>query len=140
MAAIRVSELTRLIDGRYGAGVLPEQDGALEIARIMAHHLGALSDPPRRITSWLLERAPWVMGAERERLIGEVTSCPLKWSADKLAWKLRLTDADRTELKIRTIGAIDCSREQRAARRKARRNEMMRILRAKRKQDRVNSI
>jgi hypothetical protein len=69
-----------------------------------------------------------------------VTSCPLKWSADKLGWKLRLSDVDRTELKIRTIGAFDCSREQRAARRKAKQAELQRTLRAKRKADRVNSI
>src|ERR1041385_8510781 len=54
----------------------------------------------------------------RERLITEVVQCPLKWAADRLAWKLRLTDAKRTELKITTIGAIDCSKDQRQARRR----------------------
>jgi hypothetical protein len=140
MAAIRLSELTRWLDDAYGAGceLEPGQD-AVAIARLFAHHMGGLPDASRRITSWLGDRAPWIKGADRERLISEATHCPLKWSADKLAWKLRLTDAKRTELKIRTIGAIDCNREQRAIRRKAKQAELQRALRAKRKAS-VNSI
>jgi hypothetical protein len=57
--------------------------------------------------------------ADRERLISEVTQCPLKWSADKLGWKLRLSDDQRTRLKIRTIGAMGITKDQRAERRKA---------------------
>ncbi len=141
MAAIRLSELTRWLDDMHGAGceLEPGQDSA-DIARLFAHHMGGLPDASRRITSWLGDRAPWIKGAERERLISEATQCPLKWSADKLAWKIRLTDEQRSRLKIRTIGAIDCNREQRAARRKAQRAELMRKLRERRRQARVNSI
>jgi hypothetical protein len=141
MAAIRLAELSRLIDDRYGQGVeLEPGDANYAVVRIVAHHLGGLPDAPRRIASWLLDRAPWIKGADRERLISEVTGCPLKWSADKLAWKLGLTDADRTRLKITTIGAVDCSRDQRKARDRARRAERERQRRAIRRAARVPTI
>ena len=141
MAAIRLAELTRWLDDLIGPGAeLEPSEQSITIARLFVHHMGGLPDAARRITSWLGDRAPWIKGADRERLISEATSCPLKWSADKLAWKLRLTDALRTELKIRTIGAIDVTREQRAERRKAKQAELQRALRAARKAARVNSI
>lgn len=122
MAAIRLAELTRWLDDAFGHGVeLEVGDRGYRIVRIMAHHLGGLADAPRRITSWIAVYAPWISPRDRERLIRECVECPIRWSADKLAWKLRLTEADRARLKIRTIGAIDCNREQRLARAKARR-------------------
>lgn len=124
MAAIRLSELTRWLDDAFGQGVeLEATADNYMIVRIFAHHMGALRDTPRRITSWVATYAPWISPRDLERLITEVTDCPLKWSADKLAWKIRLDDATRTRLKIRTIGAIDCNREQRELRRKAKRRE-----------------
>jgi hypothetical protein len=141
MAAIRLAELTRWLDDTHGAGTeLEPGPDAVAIARIFAHHLGGLPDAPRRIVSWLGDRAPWIKGIDRERLVSEVTQCPLKWSADKLAWKIRLTDAKRTELKITTIGAIDCNADQRKARDKARRAERERNRRAAIRANRVPSI
>ena len=124
MAAIRLSELTRWLDDQYGQGVeLEATQSSYMIVRIFAHHLGALPDTARRITRWVDTYAPWISPRDLERLITEVIDCPLKWTADKLAWKIKLTDASRTRLRIRTIGAIDCNREQRELRRKARRKE-----------------
>lgn len=105
-AAIRASELTKLYRARYGRE-LPEGDAGVMAARIMVHHLARLRDAPRRIASWLNRWAPWLDLQEGERLIREATECPLKWKADKLAWKLRITSAEREALSIRTIGAID---------------------------------
>jgi len=122
MAAIRLSELTRWLHDANGAGTELEPTAeSYAIVRIFAHHLGGLPDAPRRITAWRETYASWLLPRDLERLICEVTECPLKWSADKLAWKIGLTDTKRTELKIRTIGAIDCNREQREQRRKAKR-------------------
>jgi len=141
MAAIRLAELTRWLDDEYGQGVeMPATEHSYGIVRVFAHHLGALRDAPRRITKWADIYAPWIKPRDLERLITETQDCPLKWSADKLAWKLRLTDAKRSELKIRTIGAIDCNQEQRKARRKASNAAHMRALRSKRKSERVSSI
>lgn len=141
MAAIRLAELTRWLDDAYGPGVeLEPAPASYAIARIFAHHIGALADAPRRITKWADVYAPWIKPRDLERLISEVASCPLKWSADKLAWKIRLTDAKRTELKIRTIGAIDCSKEQRAARRRQQHAQRQKALRAAKKAKTVRSI
>lgn len=118
IAAIRISELTRLFDHRYSRMFLPESDDALLAVRIMAHHMGALPDAARRVTSWVMTCAPWMPFAERERLISEVTECPLRWRAVKLGWKLRLTDHERVTLKIRTIAPYDLSPAELARRRK----------------------
>lgn len=121
MAAIRLAELTRWLDDATGAGVeLEPGERSVLIARIFAHHMGGLPDAPRRVQAWINRYAPWLTLASREVLIAEVSQCPLKWSADKLAWKIGLTDEQRSRLKITTIGAIDCSKEQRAERRKQR--------------------
>lgn len=140
MAAFRLAELTRWLDDAYGKGVeLEANTNSYAIVRIFAHHIGALKDAPRRITTWTAVYAPWINPRDLERLINEVTHCPLKWSADKLAWKLKLTDAKRTELNIRTIGAIDCNREQRLERQRARRAQSERK-RRELKRSRVPSI
>ena len=119
MAAIRVAELTKWLHHVYGAGVELEPSARSEtVIRIFAHHLGSLPDAPRRITKWTDTYAPWISPRSLEIIISDVLSHPLKWSADKLAWKLGLTDAMRTELNIKTIGAIDCNAQQRAERRK----------------------
>lgn len=124
MAAIRVSELTRWLDDEYGAGIeLDPSDRSVLIVRIFAHHFMAMPDGPRRLSSWYDRYCPWLSLRDREYLISEATHCPLKWSADKLAWKLKLTDERRSRLKIKTIGAIDCNKEQRELRRKAKRAE-----------------
>lgn len=131
MAAIRLSELTRWHDDAHGAGVeLEPGEPSIRLTRIFAHHMGGLPDMPRRVQAWIDRYAPWLSLASQERLIGEVAQCPLKWSADSLAWKIGLTDAKRTELKIRTIGAIDCNQAQRAERRRLAKVERERNRRA----------
>jgi len=122
MAAIRLSELTRWLHDWNGAGAeLEASDAGYSTVRLFAHHLGGLPDTPRRVTVWCAAYAPWVTPRDLERLISEVVECPIKWGADKLAWKIRLTDAKRSELKIKTIGAIDCAKAQRLIRAKAKR-------------------
>jgi hypothetical protein len=128
MAAIRIAELMRWLHNQYGAGAELKPSNQSEIViRIFTHHFIALPDGARRLTSWFDRYAPWLELRDREYLISEATHCPLKWSADRLAWKLRLTDAKRTELKITTIGAIDCNKDQRKARAKAKRKERDRL-------------
>lgn len=131
MAAIRLSELTRWLDDTCGAGTeLEPSEESVRIARVFAHHMAGLPDMPRRVTAWVDRYAPWLSLASRERLISECAACPLKWSADKLAWKIGLTDEQRSRLKITTIGAIDCNREQRAERRRLAKAERERNRRA----------
>lgn len=141
MSAIRIAELSRWLADVAGAGTeLQPCEWSEGVARIFVHHFVVLSDGNRRAAEWLATYCPWIETRDREYMITEANHCPLKWSADKLAWKIRLTDAKRTELKITTVGAIDCNADQRKARRKRLRAELMRKLRADRKANRVNTI
>ena len=142
MAAIRLAELTRWYDDTYGAGCeLEPGPDAVRIAEIFAHHLACLTKAEHRIPEWLAFYAPTIPPRERQQLTANAMNKPLHWSADKLAWKIRLTMEQRTKLKITTIGAIDCNREQRAELRKAKQAELQKALRAKRKAERsVNTI
>lgn len=134
MAAIRIAELSRWLHDLIGVGAeLDASQWSEAIARIFVHHFVTLGEGNRKAADWLDTYAPWIARRDREHMITEANHCPLKWSADKLAQKLDLTDAKRTELKITTIGAIDCTKEQRAARRKQRRKLLMRLLRQRRK-------
>ena len=141
MAAIRIAELKRWLDDLIGAGVeLEPMDSSERIARIFVHHFVVLSDGNRKASEWLTTYCPWIEAQDREHMITEANHCPIKWSADKLAWKIRLTDAKRTELKITTIGAIDCNAQQRAERRKAKQAELHRARRARLKAERQHHI
>jgi hypothetical protein len=114
MAAIRASEMTRLYKKRYPSGQLPDDEDGEELARLMLQHLNRLRDAPRRMSRWL-DR--WMTGldlASHERMISDALTVQLRYRADKLAWKLKVTVAERQALNLRTIGAIDQTREQRA--------------------------
>lgn len=128
-AAVRIAELTRLYDYKWGKVVLPDTAEGMEAARIMAHHIAHLKDASRRISDWLATCAPWLPLVERERLINDALECPLKWRADKLAWKIGVTEETRTKLKLTTIGAVDCSKAQREQRRRQRSTERKRDIR-----------
>lgn len=141
MTAIRLSELTRWLDDVVGAGAeLEPSEWSAGIARIFVHHLVTLSDGNRKAADWMATYSPWIGRRDRESMITEANHCPLKWSADKLAWKLRLNDATRTRLKITTIGAIDCNRDQRQARRKRENAERQKRLREAKRLARVHHI
>jgi len=132
MAAIRLAELTRWLHDTYGQGVeLEPGPDAVRIAEIFAHHIAGLANAERRITQWLAFYAPSIPPRDQERLIANAQGKPIHWSADKLAWKISLRDEQRTRLKITTIGAVDCTKEQRAARQRERRAQAERNRRAK---------
>lgn len=107
IASLRVSELSRLFSARYGEQ-LPDDDAGRDDARLMAHHLAQLTgDPRKRVMGFVELRCPWMPIAEAKALLLETIDKPRRWRADKLAWRLRLTHADRATLKITTIGSVD---------------------------------
>lgn len=114
MAALRVAELTRLLAARYG-DALPDDDAGRDDAVLVCHHLARRAgNPVDRIFAWLEQRAPWMAADERADIAGRVTANPLRWRADTLAHRLRLTVDERTRLGIKTIGAIDQTAAERA--------------------------
>jgi hypothetical protein len=84
----------------------------------MASHLAKRPEAERRIPAWLSLWAPWLTAEEVADLTTGTISKPLRWRADKLAWRLRLTEDERRRLRITTIGAIDLTKAQRLARRR----------------------
>lgn len=141
MAAIRLAELTRWMDDTHGKGTeLESSDHAATVARIFVHHFVVIADGNRRAADWLATYTPWIDRRDREAMITEANHCPIKWTADKLAWKIRLMDAQRTALKITTIGAVDCNKDQRKERDRKRRAQRQAERRAAAKANRVPPI
>ena len=117
IATLRLHDLARLFRARYGV-TLPNDDAGREDAMIAAQHLASLNRPLERIDQWLELWCPWITLKERNTLAAHVLLYRQLWTADQLAWRLRLTYADRTALGITTIGAVDISRSARAKLRK----------------------
>ncbi|HEY7298571.1 MAG TPA: hypothetical protein VH684_11600 [Xanthobacteraceae bacterium] len=120
---IRMREIERLYSVRYGAE-LPDDDAGRDDLLIAAHHIAHLGpDASRHIVAWAALWAPWMASSEAEALAASVVRNPVKFTADRLAWRLRLTAAERHELGITTIGAVGQTQEIRKALRKMKRRE-----------------
>ena len=117
IATLRLHDLARLFRARYNSVTLPDDDAGRDDAMVAVHHLANLDQPLKRIDDWLGLWCPWITLGERNKIAAEVMVHPQRWKADQLAWRLRLTMADRTALGITTIGAIDCNKAQRKKRR-----------------------
>ena|ERR1700680_3459106 len=117
-AALRVAELNRLFRARYGE-VLPDVPQVRDAIHIATQHLVQLAGAPLdRLMKWSSIMAPWLTVGEVMSVLADVVQRPMSWKADSLAWRLRLTYADRQTLRITTIGAIDFTKKQRENKRK----------------------
>ncbi|MGY4466587.1 hypothetical protein ACVWWK_002269 [Bradyrhizobium sp. LB9.1b] len=125
---LRIAELERFFAMHYGARRLPDDDGGRADLRLMADHLAQID--PRLIREWTLQWMPTFPAAELGALITDV-GIGRRWKADSLARELRLDDATRTRLKIKTIGAVDCGKAKRMTRRRRKRIAADRARRAK---------
>jgi hypothetical protein len=131
ITTLRVAELRRLFQARYGH-VLPDDDAGRDDVLIMANHLARGQDAERRIALWLGLWAPWMSKQEIIAIATKVIAKPIRWRADKLGIRLRLTEAERTRLGITTIGSVEVTKAERLARRRQRtRQRVLRLRRAK---------
>jgi hypothetical protein len=119
LAILRQHELQRLFGSRYGH-VLPDDDAGRDDALIMAHHLAGSRDAERRISRWLGLWAPWMGPIEVTSLVAKVVAKPLRWTADKLGTRLNLSELERGNLRITTIGPVGVTKAERAALRRYR--------------------
>ena len=118
LATLRIADLNRLFRARYGE-TLPNDDAGRDDVTIMAHHLVTLAgNPEARIADWCRLRAPWLTITELADITADAIRKPRRWKADRLAWRLRLTEIDRKALRITTIGAIDRGKGTRTAQRR----------------------
>ena len=100
---------------------------------IAAHHIAQLGDDPKdHIVAWARMWCPWMAPREAATVAAKVIATPVKLTADTLGWRVGLADAERTALKITTIGGIDVSKAERLERRKKKRRAADRARRAKR--------
>lgn len=129
IVAWRAAELTRLFDDRFGPMLLPANEAGELGAKVMAHHLGALRDPERRITAWFQACTPWLGLASRENLLRDAIEHRIRWRADTLGALLQVTADERDRLDLRTIGPCDQTREQRAIIVKQRKRDRDRVRR-----------
>lgn len=120
-ASLRIRDLCKLFRARYGSAAIPQHPDALRDIETVAHHLARLpGNPVDRIRSWVELRAEWMSLADLRAIIDSVTERPRHWTADQLAWRLKVIEQDRAALKLTTIGAVDLSKAERAKRRKQR--------------------
>lgn len=123
ITALRIAELNRLFTSRHGH-TLPSTDTGRDAVLVMAHHLARRhGDAARYIANWIDLRAPWMAADESAEIIRNVMARPIKWRADKLAQRLRVTEAERRRLGIRTIGASDMTKEERKQARRLRQRQ-----------------
>ena len=113
---MRVGDLERIFEDRYGLH-LPDDDAGWDDLVVMANHLahygGTTETVVGRIVEWAALHAPTISTDRVAALASKVAARPIKWSADKLAWRMRLTMEDRTRLGITTIGAFDVGKKDR---------------------------
>ena len=123
---LRRAEVGRLLHDRYGDGrPLPDTTDTRRDAGVMLEHLAYL--PPRYLQIWIADNAPWCTTAMVKLAMRKRVSL----KADAVGRRLCLTSADRNRLKIRTIGAIDCTKDERAELRKQKRAAREKVRRAK---------
>ncbi len=126
-AALRLQDLEAIFGSRWGRH-LPDDDAGREDARIAAHHLANLprGDRTGNVISWLARWAPWMSPRQMGVLATEAIERNIRWKADTLARRIRLTDRERSALCVRTIGAIDLGKADRAKRRRRANKESLR--------------
>jgi hypothetical protein len=114
IVALRVAELGRLFAARYKGGPLPDDDSGRHDLMFVVHHPAHTRDPEARARSWLRVWAPWLGQEEQDELIARAILKPLRWRADTLGRELNVTVEERARLDLRTVGAADVTKDQRA--------------------------
>jgi hypothetical protein len=117
VSVLMLRDLRKFLDDRYGLEMPDGDDGALDDFLILINYIAMLGDYRALLAArerWL----PSLAEAAFDAVVAEVTAKPLYLTPDQLGARIGLYDAKRTELKIRSIGAVDCTKEQRIERRK----------------------
>jgi hypothetical protein len=121
--SVRIGEIKRVLRDFYGE--LENDKEGRALFAILLHSIVSIGSPARKLMRCQEERAefaPWLSDDAFERMADQAIKRPRRWRADLLAQRLGVTDADRTRLKLHTIGATDCDKEERARLRQERWN------------------
>lgn len=106
LSTFRVKELGRIFAGRWGPR-LPDDDAGREDAALMLDHLAEFSDFLDRADSFLDCWAPWMALEEREAEKQRAATGGVRWRADRLGERLRLTPAERDRYRAWSIRPVN---------------------------------
>jgi hypothetical protein len=129
---LRLGEVRKLLYGRYDSYDADHQE-----LRVLLHCVAKAHRFLRRVPAVLAEIRDWAphMPKDRaEKLAREIALNPIVWGSEKMAQELRVTIAERDHYDLRTIGAVDMTKEERVTRQNQRRREAG----FKRRRDRKN--
>jgi hypothetical protein len=120
-ASFRLPELIRLFGHLWGSELPDDRKGrfALYIAFQTLRECRSL--PDQVMTEFADQWAQWMDEDELMKLKDRVFDKPRRFKPDTLARRFGVTIALRDQLRLTTIGAIDCNRTQRLERRKVKR-------------------
>jgi hypothetical protein len=118
IVTLRMAEIFRVFVRYYGGAPLPDDDDGRDSLKLAFQVLSTTGDAEHSMVDVARVWAPWMPSANLQALVADVVAHPRRFKADTVAERLRITDEIRTLLKLRTIGAIDKSADQRAAERK----------------------
>jgi hypothetical protein len=125
---LRVAELKRICDHRFGPTGIPNNEQGMKMLRVIAAHLECEpGNAQHRVEGWIRTYTPWGNALSSEELkstafaalaIGQrhnkiVNGQRRIMSADSCASVIGLDMATRTALDIRTIGATDYKKHRR---------------------------
>ena len=124
----RLGDLQKLYRHRYrrNSFLFTDDDAGREDLRELLFVASMAYNPERMMRNTFDVWAPWMSTEEAAQMIDEVNRTPLylrKPNARLLGNRLRLTDYERTTLKIRTIRPFDVTDEQLVERRKVKDRE-----------------
>jgi hypothetical protein len=120
IASLRMRDLMALMHHRYGSNEpMPDTKRAIDLIFVAINHMvGMAGDPKVRVANWCAQWCPWLPTGDAVTMFKNAILSPRRWTADKLGSKLDLRECERVACKIKTIGAIDCTKEQRVERRR----------------------
>jgi hypothetical protein len=119
----RVGELERLYGARYGHQ-LPDDDAGRDDLVLIFNHIANVDACIRWAAKW----APWMPIHIATALAEQVTNAPQWLKAGALGERVRLTDAERTRLKIKTIRPIEAMTDEALADLRKRKNRERKAL------------
>jgi hypothetical protein len=126
---LRCGALLKLFRHRWGH-VLPDDDaGRSDLWELVMNVSLTVSASDKKVRSVIEIWAPWMQPVEAEGLIEHVKMLTIYErtpTAKLLGERLRVTNAERTALKLWPFKPIDATDDELAAERKARRNERRR--------------
>lgn len=113
LEVLRLREIEKVIRSRHGRGV-PDPYDTDDIDTCLAYVLAVAFTPRvQDVETWCEMWAPWISQAEIDLMKQKAARRKHMLPADSVAKLMNVTLAERTRLKLKTIGACDVCEEQR---------------------------